>query len=375
MSKKLAEGSTALVLDVEVRRAARSCRTTGRCARAGAGAGVDRHRGGRLRTEAFITRMDTPLGRAVGNSVEIAECIDVLSGRGSGGSDGAHRHARRRAWCCLAARPRAKRTPRQKVRDALRVRRRARQTAADDHVAGRRCRRRRRYRPAAERRARTIVTATTAAATCQSLDALLVGRTAVALGAGRDKKGDPVDLSAGILLHKKPGEPVAAGEPIMELRYNDESRLKRAMALATQAAVHRRHSRRRARRWSSGGCTTTGEQMFVDGSDADEVACGHIDAAPTVGRAASASSGSRSALSTNRRAINLRVVGWGLGLQVLFALIVVKTDVGHRRPLRGSATKIQQLLAFSVEGSRVRVRPARRRRGSGRSVMNSALGA
>ena len=41
----------------------------------------------------------------------------------------------------------------------------------------------------------------------QSLDALLVGRTAVALGAGRDKKADQVDLSAGILLHKKPGDP------------------------------------------------------------------------------------------------------------------------------------------------------------------------
>ena len=62
----------------------------------------------------------------------------------------------------------------------------------------------------------------------QSLDALLVGRTAVALGAGRDKKGDAVDLSAGILLHKKPGDAVGAGEPIMELRYNDESRLKTA---------------------------------------------------------------------------------------------------------------------------------------------------
>ena len=71
----------------------------------------------------------------------------------------------------------------------------------------------------------------------QSLDALLVGRTAVALGAGRDKKGDAVDLSAGILLHKKPGDAISAGEPIMELRYNDESRLKNALGLATQAAV------------------------------------------------------------------------------------------------------------------------------------------
>src|SRR5215210_7750239 len=45
----------------------------------------------------------------------------------------------------------------------------------------------------------------------QSLDALLVGRTAVALGAGRDKKADQVDLSAGILLHKKPGDRVEVG--------------------------------------------------------------------------------------------------------------------------------------------------------------------
>jgi thymidine phosphorylase len=71
----------------------------------------------------------------------------------------------------------------------------------------------------------------------QSLDALLVGRSAVALGAGRDRKSDPVDLSAGIIIHKKPGEAVTAGEPILELRYNDESRLSTALGLAQQAAV------------------------------------------------------------------------------------------------------------------------------------------
>ena len=54
----------------------------------------------------------------------------------------------------------------------------------------------------------------------------------MALGAGRDKKSDPVDLSAGIILHKKPGEPIAAGDPIMELRYNDEARLQNALSLA-----------------------------------------------------------------------------------------------------------------------------------------------
>ena len=70
-----------------------------------------------------------------------------------------------------------------------------------------------------------------------AVDALLVGRAAVALGAGRDQKGDAVDLSAGLLLRKKPGEAVTAGEPVMELRYNDPVRLAAALPLVTQARV------------------------------------------------------------------------------------------------------------------------------------------
>jgi CNT family concentrative nucleoside transporter len=57
------------------------------------------------------------------------------------------------------------------------------------------------------------------------------------------------------------------------------------------------------------------------------------------------------ALSTNRRAINLRIVGWGLGLQVLFALIVLKTETG-RDTFKWLGDKIQALLHHSVEGSR-----------------------
>jgi CNT family concentrative nucleoside transporter len=57
------------------------------------------------------------------------------------------------------------------------------------------------------------------------------------------------------------------------------------------------------------------------------------------------------ALSTNRRAISWRVVGWGLGLQILFALIVVKTPFGIEA-FKWLGAKITRLLAFSVEGSR-----------------------
>jgi pyrimidine-nucleoside phosphorylase len=84
-------------------------------------------------------------------------------------------------------------------------------------------------------RSHTIAAPT--AGVVQALDALLIGRAAVALGAGRDKKGDRVDLAAGLLLHKKPGEAVAAGEAVIELRYNDEARLATAVSLATQALV------------------------------------------------------------------------------------------------------------------------------------------
>ncbi len=78
-------------------------------------------------------------------------------------------------------------------------------------------------------------------------------------------------------------------------------------------------------------------------------------------------------LSTNRRAISLRIVGWGLGLQVLFALIVLKTEVGIRA-FQWLGDKIQDLLHYSVEGSRFVFGPL----GDvavWSKVMNSSLGA
>ena len=79
-----------------------------------------------VRTEAFITRMDTPLGRAVGNSVEIAECIEVLSGRGPADLTALDRRARLAHGACSAARPRATRTPRRRCARRSRRARRAR---------------------------------------------------------------------------------------------------------------------------------------------------------------------------------------------------------------------------------------------------------
>ena len=260
MSKKLAEGSTALVLDVKCGRGAFMQQPQD--ARALARALVSIGTAAGLRTEAFITRMDTPLGRAVGNSVEIAECIEVLSGKGPadlsalivrlasrmvllGGKASNEAEAESRVRASLASGA---------ARDKLRqmIKWQGGDVAVVDDV---------KRLPSARH---THMITASKAGYVSSLDALLVGRTAVALGAGRDKKSDPVDLSAGILLHKKPGEKVSAGENVIELRYNDQSRLSGALALAGPAVVIGDAAPAEAP-LVMGWVHDAGEQMFVDG--------------------------------------------------------------------------------------------------------------
>jgi len=233
MSKKLAEGSTALVLDVKCGRGAFMQRPAE--ARALARAMVSIGTAAGLRTEAFITRMDTPLGRAVGNSVEIAECIELLGGRGP--EDLAHEIATIASrMIVLAGKATTEAEAGARVASAIasgaareKLKEMIRWQGGDESVVDdpRRLPQARHVHQLAAQKSGYL----------QSLDALLVGRTAVALGAGRDKKEDAVDLSAGIILHKKPGDRVTSGEPMLELRYNDESRLAAALALANQAAV------------------------------------------------------------------------------------------------------------------------------------------
>ena len=261
MSKKLAEGSTALVLDVKCGRGAFMQRLAD--ARALARAMVSLGTASGVRTEAFITRMDTPLGRAVGNSVEIAECIDVLSGRGPADLSALIvRLASRMVW--LGGKAASEADAAQSVKNALasgaareKLKQLIQWQGGDPAVVDDTGR-----LPQAKHAHQLTATK---AGVVQSLDALLVGRTAVALGAGRDKKADQVDLSAGILLHKKPGDAVANGEPILELRYNDEARLPAALALAAQAAVIGDRAPAEAP-LVMGWLHDSGEQMFVAGA-------------------------------------------------------------------------------------------------------------
>lgn len=231
MSKKIAEGSDALVLDVKVGRGA-FMKTLDE-ARALARSLVSIGTAHRVRTEAFITAMDAPLGRAVGNALEIAECVETLDGRGPrdleaivvrlasrmvqlGGRAGSDADAE--ALVVQALRSGA---AREKFAAMI-----ARQGGAAEIVDD--------PTRLPRARGRRLLTAQ-ASGFVRGLDAERIGRASMRLGAGREKVGDAIDPSAGILVHRKPGDAVAAGDPVLELFYNQDDRLDEAERLAGTA--------------------------------------------------------------------------------------------------------------------------------------------
>jgi len=232
MSKKLAEGGDALVLDVKCGHGAfmKSEADARELARTLVAIGV--HAG--LRTEAFITNMDAPLGRAVGNAVEIVECFETLKGRGPDDLTS--------LVVALAARMLVLAGRGTEAEADVLVRRTLASGAAlakmralvEAHGGdGRVIDAYDRLPQAARRRA--------VAAPCDgyvaAVQADLVGRASMALGAGRQRIEDRIDHGAGVLVRKKPGEPVRAGDTVLELLYNDDRRLAEAVVLA-QEAIH-----------------------------------------------------------------------------------------------------------------------------------------
>ena len=213
MSKKIAEGTQSLVLDVKVGRgafmrqldAARELAQT--MVRLGTESGV--------RTVALLTAMDVPLGRAVGNAVEVEESVLALRGEGPGDLVTVTL-ALAREMLTLAgieadpaaalADGRALATYRQMI---------AGQGGDPDAAL-----------PAAAH-VRTVPAAESG--WLRDLDALAVGTAAWRLGAGRARKEDPVSAGAGIICLAKPGERVERGQPLLELRADDEARFGRAI--------------------------------------------------------------------------------------------------------------------------------------------------
>jgi pyrimidine-nucleoside phosphorylase len=213
LSKKLAEDLDALVLDVKVGRGA--FMKTRAEARALAWSLVRVGRGAGLRVTALLTAMDAPLGRAVGNALEVAEAIEVLHGRGPDDTRG----------CTLAlgaemlvaagvARSRrdARRMLAQAIRDgrALRVMRTmVRAQGGDARVVD---------EPDRLPRARHVVVLRAPRnGYVRALDAHAVGGLACRLGTGRTTADDTIDPAVGIVFHAKPGDSVRRGAPLAEL--------------------------------------------------------------------------------------------------------------------------------------------------------------
>jgi thymidine phosphorylase len=220
MSKKIAEGTQSLVLDVKVGsgafmadrdRATELARTMVR---------LGRDHG--LKVTALLSTMDTPLGRAVGNALEVAEAVEVLSGRDDSPDLVELTLALAREMLELAG------------------------IQADPSVALRNGSALERYRamvvaqggdPDAPLPRAAHIELVTADQTgiVGRLDARAVGVAAWRLGAGRARKEDAVSASAGVVCRIKPGEKVTEGQALLELHTDQSERLDWAREALTDA--------------------------------------------------------------------------------------------------------------------------------------------
>jgi thymidine phosphorylase len=214
MSKKVAEGTQSLLLDIKVGSGA-FMTDTGQARLLGSTM-IDIGQAHGVRTAAMLTTMDTPLGRAVGNAVEVAEALDVLGG---GGPDDVRDLAVAEAEAMLRLAgldgDPAKALADGRALDKFRQMIRAQGGDPDQPL------------PASPVLG---VVAAPRAGIVHRLDAYAVGMASWRLGAGRSRPGEAVSAAAGVMCLAKPGEPVTKGQPILELRGDDPTRLDAARA-------------------------------------------------------------------------------------------------------------------------------------------------
>ncbi|MCP9950683.1 thymidine phosphorylase [Actinomadura madurae] len=220
MSKKIAEGTGALVLDVKVGSGAfmKTAEDARELAETMVAIGTDHG----LRTVALLTAMDRPLGNAVGNAVEVAESVEVLAG---GGPSDVVELTLTLAREMLEAAGLSGKDPADALRDgsAMDVWRRMITAQGGDPDA-----------PLPTARETHVVNAPSSGVLTR-LDAYGVGVAAWRLGAGRARKEDPVSFGAGVICHAKPGDAVKEGRPLLTLHTDDETRIGRALEALTGA--------------------------------------------------------------------------------------------------------------------------------------------
>ena len=227
MSKKLAEGIDGLVLDVKTGNGAFMERLDDSRTLAETMCAIGRRLGKRMR--ALITRMDQPLGCAVGNAVEVAECVACL--RGEGPADLVDLSVELAAEMVLMG---------EKAGSLAEARQACRRALADGSALAR-------FRqlasaqggdpraiddPARLPQARRRVTLDAPRdGFVAALAARPIGHATMLLGAGRARVDSVIDPAVGVILHKKTGDPVEKGEPLCTVLINDESQLEAALRM------------------------------------------------------------------------------------------------------------------------------------------------
>jgi pyrimidine-nucleoside phosphorylase len=231
MSKKISGGIDALVLDVksgsgafmrakdDARRLAESLVSIGKAA------GV--------KTQAVITAMDRPIGHAVGNANEVIECFEALKGRSRPDlTENSFELAERMLVAAQVAKTRAEaRTVCQKALDSGAALEKFRaiieRQGGDPRVIDD-------YSRMPKAPAEHIVK-TASSGFVTALDAGLIGRASVILGAGRDTVDAAIDPAVGIMIESPVGAAVDRGDVVLRVLYRDDSRLQSALPLLTRA--------------------------------------------------------------------------------------------------------------------------------------------
>jgi len=233
MSKKLAEGGNAILLDVKCGDGAFMKSPADAEALARAMVAIGTHAG--VRTEAFITEMDAPLGRSVGNALEIRECLDLLRGKGPADLTALVARLAARIVVLGAAQPdeaAARAAVDQAVTSgaALGVfQRMVERQGGNPRIVD---------DPSLLPQAPDVAIASAArSGVVRAIGAMGVGRASHVLGAGRSRVGEAVDHAVGVRLLVDRGARVRDGDPLAELHHRDGRHLSEAMELCRQAIV------------------------------------------------------------------------------------------------------------------------------------------
>ena len=223
MSKKIAEGTSALILDVKTgsgafmsdpKRAEELARTM---VSLGTRAGV--------KTRALVTAMDVPLGLTAGNALEVRESVEVLAGGGP--SDVVELTVLLAREMLDASGVKNAKDPAVALKDGSAMDKWRAMIAAQGGNPD---------APLPVAREKHVVTAEKSG-TISSMDALKVGVSAWRLGAGRERQGEKVQAGAGIEIHAKPGEKIEAGAPLFTLHTDEPERFARANEALNGAVV------------------------------------------------------------------------------------------------------------------------------------------